>query len=143
MDLRDRLASQDVRFRAATLWNAYHTLDPASALPLDRTERGLVTNLIALVRHALGGMARLVPFPRMAVQRFNLWCGQPQNALTDAQRTVLRDITEYIAANGVPDWNDIRASQGLGFLSRAVAAFGTRAILESSLRAYAAFLLAG
>lgn len=143
VDLRDRLASQDVRFRAATLWNAYHTLDPASALPLDRTERGLVTNLIALVRHALGGMVRLVPFPRMAVQRFNLWCGQPQNALTDAQRTVLRDITEYIAANGVPDWNDIRASQGLGFLSRAVAAFGTRAVLESSLRAYAAFLLAG
>ena len=143
VDLRDRLASQDVRFRAATLWNAYHTLDPASALPLDRTERHLVTNLIALVRHALGGMARLVPFPRMAVQRFNLWCGQPQNALTDAQRTILRDITEYVAANGAPDWNVLRDTRDETFLARAVAAFGSRADLESSLRSYAAFLLAG
>lgn len=143
VDLRDKLVSQDVRFRAATLWNAYHTLDPSSATPLERTERTLVTNLIALVRHALGGMARLVPFPRLAVQRFNLWCGQPQNNLADAQRLVLRDITEYVAANGAPDWDVLRDTHDETFLARAVAAFGTRAVLESSLRSYAAFLLAG
>ena len=41
------------------------------------------------------------------------------------------------------DWNVLRDTRDETFLARAVAAFGSRADLESSLRSYAAFLLAG
>ena len=143
VDLRDRLLSLDPRFAAPTLWNAYRTLAPESVEDLRRDERDLLTNLVALVRHAFGGFPRLVPFPRLAAQRFNLWCGQPQNALSEPQKRILREVTAYLAANGEIPEPDLRGAFDLTFRAQALAAFGTPAALSSALRAYAAFLLAG
>lgn len=61
-----------------------------------------LTEIISLVRFALGYDETLEPFGARVKQRFNLWIGREKKAgreYTDVQMTWLEIIASYIAAN--------------------------------------------
>ena len=82
------------------VWQAYRRLD-ASKVRGDLVEDQL-TEVVSLVRFALGQAELLEPFGKIVEQRFNLWMGREKRAgreYTQEQEMWLRAIAEVIAAN--------------------------------------------
>lgn len=84
----------------ATVWQAYKRLDAASVrgAPVDEQ----LTEVVSLVRFALGQVENLEPFATVVEQRFNLWLGREKKAGRDytlEQEEWLRRIASFIAAN--------------------------------------------
>jgi type I restriction enzyme R subunit len=81
------------------IWRAYKRLDddrvkgnPARAL----------SDIVMLVRYALGDLTKLEPLPATIAGRFNLWLGREERAgriYTEAQRAWLFAIRDFIAVN--------------------------------------------
>ncbi|MGH8931454.1 MAG: type I restriction-modification enzyme R subunit C-terminal domain-containing protein [Egibacteraceae bacterium] len=108
---RQRLSYADVRELAAAigrpphrwtperLWEAYETLDSS----LVRGSAGTVlTNVVSLVRFALGLDPELAPYPARVEERFDAWLLQQQNAgrvFTPEQLAWLRLIRDHLAAS--------------------------------------------
>ena len=68
----------------------------------DASPERLLTDLVMLVRYALGLAETLEPFSVGVEQRFNLWLGREKKAgrdYTDAQMAWLRLLKDHIAAN--------------------------------------------
>ncbi|WP_204113647.1 DEAD/DEAH box helicase family protein [Shimia biformata] len=85
---------------AADVWQAYKRLDAATVkgAPVDQQ----LTEIVSLVRFALGYDKVLEPFATKVEQRFNLWIGREKNAgraYTEEQMGWLRTIAGFIAAN--------------------------------------------
>ncbi len=62
----------------------------------------ITTDLVSLVRFALGEENELVPFPEKVNERFAAWLLQQENAgrdFTDEQRHWLEEIRDHIAAS--------------------------------------------
>lgn len=84
----------------ATVWQAYKRLNAASVrgAPVDEQ----LTEVVSLVRFALGQVDALEPFGSVVEQRFNLWLGREKKAgrhYTPEQEEWLRMIASFIAAN--------------------------------------------
>lgn len=84
----------------ADIWQAYKRLNAASVkgAPVDQQ----LTEIVSLVRFALGYDSVLEPFATKVEQRFNLWIGREKNAgreYTEEQMGWLRTIAGFIAAN--------------------------------------------
>src|SRR5690606_20545845 len=84
----------------ATVWQAYKRLDAAKVrgAPVDDQ----LTEVVSLVRFALGQAEMLEPFASGVEQRFNLWMGREKKAgreYTPEQKEWLRAIAAYITAN--------------------------------------------
>jgi type I restriction enzyme R subunit len=84
----------------ATVWQAYKRLDAASVrgAPVDEQ----LTEVVSLLRFALGQVDALEPFASVVEQRFNLWLGREKKAArvyTTEQEEWLRRIASFIAAN--------------------------------------------
>ncbi len=84
----------------ATVWQAYKRLDAARVrgAPVDEQ----LTEVVSLVRFALGQTEVLEPFATIVEQRFNLWMGREKKAgrdYTQEQEDWLRAIASFIAAN--------------------------------------------
>ena len=84
----------------ADVWQAYKRLNAAlvKGAPADQQ----LTEIISLVRFALGFDAVLEPFAAKVEQRFNLWIGREKKAgrdYTGEQMTWLRNIASFITAN--------------------------------------------
>lgn len=84
----------------ADVWQAYRRLNAATVkgAPVDQQ----LTELISLVRFALGQSSVLEPFASRVEQRFNLWIGREKKAgreFSEEQMTWLRTIAGFIAAN--------------------------------------------
>ncbi|WNK00383.1 DEAD/DEAH box helicase family protein [Thalassospiraceae bacterium LMO-JJ14] len=84
----------------ATVWQAYKRLDAAKVrgAPVDEQ----LTEVVSLVRFALGQADVLEPFGAVVEQRFNLWMGREKKAgrvYSKEQEGWLRDIASFIAAN--------------------------------------------
>ena len=85
---------------AADVWQAYKRLNAATVkgAPVDQQ----LTEIISLVRFALGYDKVLEPFASRVEQRFNLWIGREKNAgreYSEEQMSWLRTIANFIAAN--------------------------------------------
>jgi type I restriction enzyme, R subunit len=85
---------------AATVWQAYKRLNAKSVrgAPVDEQ----LTEVVSLVRFALGQVDVLEPFGSVVEQRFNLWLGRQKKAgrdYTTEQEEWLRMIASFIAAN--------------------------------------------
>jgi len=108
-DLRDRLKNVNYKFNVSQLWNSYAILNPEAVRKFTtKDEKDALTNIIQLVRYAMHTVPELRSLPSMAAQRFELWCGQAQRPLTEAQKEVIRQVVGYIVTNGSSSLKDIK-----------------------------------
>lgn len=94
------MAERPPYLTTATVWQAYKRLDAAKVrgAPVDDQ----LTEVVSLVRYALGQAEALEPFGTVVQQRFNLWLGREKKAgrtYTAEQEDWLRTIASFIAAN--------------------------------------------
>jgi type I restriction enzyme R subunit len=99
-ELTQKLTDPPHYLDVATVWQAYRRLDAAKVrgAPVDQQ----LTEIVSLVRYALGMDEVLEPFGAKVEQRFNLWIGRQKKAgrnYTEEQMNWLKSITQFIAAN--------------------------------------------
>lgn len=102
VDLRDRLLSENHSYTPYNIWRNYKLLDEngrVDEFDMKQNIRAL-THLIQIVRFAYRKTARLTSLFSGYVQRFNLYCGQAQRQLTDEQKTVMREIADFVVSEG-------------------------------------------
>ncbi|WP_435641118.1 DEAD/DEAH box helicase family protein [Micavibrio aeruginosavorus] len=99
-ELTQKLTDPPHYLITADVWQAYKRLDAAKVrgAPVDQQ----LTEIISLVRYALGMDDVLEPFGSKVEQRFNLWIGRQKKAgrnFTDDQANWLKSIAQFIGAN--------------------------------------------
>lgn len=99
-ELRDRLADPPHHLTTVSVWQAYQKLQAGKVrgTPAENT----LTDVISLVRFALGLDDALEPYSVKVEQRFNLWIGRQKKAgkeFSPEQMTWLRMIKDYLTAN--------------------------------------------
>jgi type I restriction enzyme, R subunit len=127
---------------AEALWDAYEALDAAK---VRGSGHRINTDLVSLVRYALGNTDELVAYPDLVDERFETWLLQQNNAgrsFTDDQLTYLHMIKDHIAASltiGPRDLTEAPFSEH-GGLGRARDLFGDQLnpLLDELARALAA-----
>jgi type I restriction enzyme R subunit len=128
-ELRDAMRRPPWLSEPVDIWRAYKRLyddrvkgNPARAL----------SDIVMLVRYALGVATTLEPLPATIAGRFNLWLGREERAgrtYTEAQRAWLFAIRDFIAVNvdiTPEDLMDAPDFAAQGGLLRAHALFGDR-----------------
>ena len=98
-ELAQAIKKSPHRWTPETLWRAYQTLD---ASKVRGTGHRVNTDLVSLVRHALGHTDELVSYPDLVNERFEAWLHQQQTLgrhFTDEQATYLRLIKERLATS--------------------------------------------
>jgi type I restriction enzyme R subunit len=99
-DLAAALKNPPWHLMPGSLWAAYCRLETARVR--QAPTEVVLTDLVSLVRYAVGNTSELVPFGQEVEQRFNLWVGRQIKAgrtFTDEQVAWLRMIKDHIAAN--------------------------------------------
>ena len=127
-ELAQKLTDPPYYLAAADVWQAYKRLDAATVrgAPVDQQ----LTEIVSLVRFALGFDSVLEPFSTKVEQRFNLWLGrekQQGREYTAEQTEWLRAIVGFIAANAeiTPrDFMDFSTFTDKGGLIKARELFG-------------------
>lgn len=92
------------------LWGAFMRLEPTKVINTKRPEK-MLTNVIQLVRFALGQDTKLEPFDKVATQRYNLWLGRMKQrgvAFTPQQLDWLGEIKNFIVYNSSITERDIQ-----------------------------------
>ena len=87
------------QFRADQLWQAYEQLEASKVK--GRPEK-ILTNLISLVRFAIGETEVLEPFPEVVNRRFETWLAQQEQGgqtFSPEQREWLEMIRDHIATS--------------------------------------------
>lgn len=111
-NLQNRMKTFNNKFTIAYLWHSYSVVDINNVAvyngPDQKNEKEALTNLIQLVRFAWHKISRLESLCTGAQQRFNLWYGQMQRDITTEQIKLMRQIVDYIAANGTCQISDIK-----------------------------------
>lgn len=102
LEMRDRLLSESRQFGVYQIWKNYKVLDEVGDVDeLDmKTNVNALTNLIQLVRFAYKKNQKLTSLIKGYAQRFNLYCGQVQRELTDAQIEIMKQIAEFVINDG-------------------------------------------
>lgn len=114
------------RFTPEALWQAYEQLEASKVR--SRPEK-ILTNLISLVRYAIGETDVLEPFTEVVNQRFATWLMQQEQAgrrFTTEQREWLEMIRDHIATSLNIDVDDFEYTpfDGRGGQLKAVQLFG-------------------
>lgn len=128
-ELTQKLTDPPHYLTTADVWQAYKRLDAAKVrgAPVDQQ----LTEIISLVRYALGMDEVLEPFGSKVEQRFNLWIGRQKKAgrnFTDDQVNWLKSIAQFIGANAEvtsEDMMTIPAFADKGGLLKARQLFGS------------------
>lgn len=99
-ELAQRLADPPYHLTTADVWQAYRRLQASlvRGAPSDK----VLTDVISLVRFAIGHEEILEPYSTRVEQRFNLWIGRQIKAgrsFSEEQMDWLRAIKDYLAAN--------------------------------------------
>jgi type I restriction enzyme R subunit len=127
-ELAQKLSDPPYYLMAADVWQAYRRLEASKVrgAPVDK----MLTEIIALVRFALGQTEALEPFGVQVEQRFNLWVGRQKKAgkvFSEEQMAWLKLIRDAIAANAEITPRDLMEAPsftGLGGLVKARTLFG-------------------
>jgi type I restriction enzyme R subunit len=127
-ELTQKLTDPPHYLTTADVWQAYKRLDAAKVrgAPVDQQ----LTEIISLIRFALGMDDILEPFGHKIEQRFNLWMGRQKKAgrdFTEEQQNWLKAIASFIAANAeiqAEDFMTIPAFADKGGLIKARQLFG-------------------
>ena len=127
-ELRDAMRRPPWLLEPVDIWRAYKRLaddrvkgNPARAL----------SDIVMLVRYAVGAATTLEPLPATIAGRFNMWLGREERAgrtYTEAQRAWLLAIRDFIAVNVDITPEDLMDAPDFGAqgLLRAHALFGDR-----------------
>lgn len=105
-DLKRKLEKFNPMLNEKNLWTCYKTLSvnkvgkAGKVKDLEKDEVGLLTNLIQLVRYALGQKESLYSLQSTSASLFELYCGQNQRVLNEDQKQVLKRIAQYVVQNG-------------------------------------------
>ncbi|MEM9483144.1 MAG: type I restriction-modification enzyme R subunit C-terminal domain-containing protein, partial [Cyanobacteria bacterium P01_F01_bin.116] len=124
--LAEAIQKPPYRFRAEQLWQAYEQLEVSKVK--GRPEK-ILTNLISLVRFAIGETDVLEPFAEVVNRRFETWLAQQDGlgrGFSIEQREWLVMIRDHIATSleiGSEDFEDVPFNQKGGPL-KAVQLFG-------------------
>ncbi|MEM7795322.1 MAG: type I restriction-modification enzyme R subunit C-terminal domain-containing protein [Cyanobacteria bacterium P01_C01_bin.118] len=124
--LAEAIQKPPYRFRADQLWQAYEQLEVSKVK--GRPEK-ILTNLISLVRFAIGETDVLEPFAEVVNRRFETWLAQQDEVgrgFSPEQRKWLGMIRDHIATSleiGSEDFEDVPFNQKGGPL-KAVQLFG-------------------
>ena len=97
--LANAIARPPHRWTTEDLWAAYETLDASRVRGSDHRVN---TDLVSLVRYALGLTDELVAYPNLVNERFDAWLRQQRNAsrtLTEDQIAYLRLIRDHLATS--------------------------------------------
>ena len=97
-DLANTIGRPPRRWTPEALWAAYEALDKSK---VHGSGQRVTTDLVSLVRFALGEEDQLVPFPEKVNERYAAWLLQQENAgneFSDEQRRWLEEIKDHIAA---------------------------------------------
>lgn len=112
VELRDSLLSESRQYSPCQIWRNYKVIDEVGNVDeLDmKSNFNVLTNLIQIVRFAFHKNQKLTALIKGYAQRFNLYCGQAQRALSDEQIEIMRQIAEFVINDGaitVEDLNEI------------------------------------
>lgn len=141
MDLQNILLQANSKFRMSQLWNNYSLLKPEEVTKFNtKEERDAITNIIQLVRYGYHMTSSLVGLQASAKQYFNLWCGQLQRDITDAQKDLLTQIVDYIVTNGSCGVQDI-IDKDRPYAAQIIVSFGGRQQAEDAISSLSQFLL--
>ena len=98
-ELANAIARPPHRWSTEDLWAAYETLD---ASKVRGSGHRVNTDLVSLVRYAIGLADELVAYPDLVNERFESWLQQQRNAsreLSDDQIAYLRLIRDHLATS--------------------------------------------
>ena len=95
--LADALDDPPYLLDAGTLWHAYERLE--SAKVRGASPQRLLTDMVSLVRFAMGKDAVLEPYPALVGRRFEEWLARHDGDFTPEQVEWLRMIKDHIAAS--------------------------------------------
>lgn len=139
--LADKLRVANAKFNVSQLWNCYSLLDRSKVKPRSTVEeKEALTNIIQLVRYALGQIDRLDSLCSTANQYFNLWYGQIQRNITEKQLEVIKQVVKYIASNGSVTIRDIR-EEDKSQAAQLIRAFGNMKEADEALLSLAGFII--
>lgn len=140
-DLSIQLRRANAQFNVSQLWNCYSLLNRDKVkLRSTQEEKEALTNIIQLVRYALGQIDRLDSLCASANQYFNLWYGQLQRNITEKQIEVIKQVVRYIASNGAVTIKDIR-EEDKSQAAQLVKAFGNISEANQALLSLAGFII--
>ena len=128
-DLAAAMARPPWLLDSVRVWAAYRRLHGAETVREPSAAR-LLTDLVALVRFALGHATVLEPLGPDVARRFELWLGREKNAgrsYSDDQLAWLRLLRDAVAANAEVTTEDVRDQpqfQAAGGSARARRLFG-------------------
>ena len=128
-DLRDALKRPPWLLEPLNIWRAYKRLNDAR---VRGNSTRILTDIIMLVRFALGKDEVLEPLPAKVAGKFNLWLGREKNAgreYSTEQLAWLTAIRDHLAVNAEvtrDDLQDMAAFSGRGGLVKASELFGTK-----------------
>ena len=108
-ELHDKLISEMPPLETANLWRAYKLLQKDKVKEVKDPAK-LLTNIVQLVRFAIGQDEKLEDFSSVANSRFELWKGRQIKRgvqFTEEQQQWLEEIKNYIVANAYMELKDI------------------------------------
>ena len=140
-ELRDRLLSESRQYGIYQIWKNYKVLDTEGNVDeLDmKTNVNALTNLIQIVRYAYKKNQKLTSLINGYAKRFNLYCGQQQRILTEAQVEIMHQVAEFVINDGaisVKELNEIDTD----LWRKGVTSFGGKMLAEE-MQALSRFLL--
>ncbi len=106
-ELRAAMARPPWQLNDGAVWACYRRLHAGAARP----PSGLLTDLVSLVRFALGTRTELEPLAADVTRRFELWLGREKKAgrdYTDEQLSWLRLMRDWVAGNIEVTMQDLR-----------------------------------
>lgn len=112
-ELNDKLKSNNLD--SFQIWNSYALIKPDKVKNNAKSIVGCLTNIIQLVKFALGFDDELREFSSIANSRFELWKGRQKNKgiiFNEEQNEFLELIKEYIISNSYLDLADIQSFLG-------------------------------
>lgn len=140
-DLSLQLRRANSQFNISQLWNCYSLLNREKVkLRSTQEEKEALTNIIQLVRYALGQIDRLDSLCSSANQYFNLWYGQLQRNISEKQIEVIKQVVRYIASNGTVTIKDIR-EEDKSQAAQLIRAFGGINEADKALLSLAGFII--
>jgi type I restriction enzyme R subunit len=127
-DLAEAIRKPHPAWTTETLWRAYETLDRRR---VHASKERVLTNIVSLVRFAIGKEDRLEPFPESVRQRFENWIAEQQangSNFNEDQIQWLTAIAEHVGTSIeiTPDDLESLPFSQQGGLGRAYQLFGDR-----------------
>jgi type I restriction enzyme R subunit len=130
-DLRDALRRPPWLLEPVDIWRAYRRLDDAR---VKGNPARALSDIVMLVRYAIGSSQSLEPLTSTIAGRFNLWLGREEKAVrvySEPQKAWLSAIRDFIAVNvdiAPQDLTDAPDFAAKGGVAKAHALFGARLI---------------